>query len=328
MTEDINLSGFEQLNSIGYFTGNFTSMYNEPFAGVFDGDGHRISNLVCRYEGTDNLYGLALFSYVEGENAEIKNLGICDPCVYGNSKAEQIGALAGTLIDGRITNCYVVGGSVHGDKSYVGGLVGNNGGILSNCSVKGCTVSGDSGITGAITGMNGGEIESCFAKASVNGGGRIGGLVGVNKGIIGHSYSQSDIIADSIAGGLAGENWDDISYCYSASTVDADSDIGAFVGENMLSYQYSKCFWDSDLNPGLSGMSDESDPNVIGLPTPEMQKRATFADAGWDMVNVWDIGENQTYPFLRAHLPSDINKDGETNLYDLAILALNWLEEY
>jgi hypothetical protein len=69
------------------------------------------------------------------------------------------------------------------------------------------------------------------------------------------------------------------------------------------------------------------EPNVIGMPTEQMQKRATFADAEWDMVNVWDLGENQTYPFLRMHLPSDINKDDETNFYDLAILAENWLGE-
>jgi len=46
------------------------------------------------------------------------------------------------------------------------------------------------------------------------------------------------------------------------------------------------------------------------------------------MINIWDIGENQTYPFLRKHLPSDINKDGKTDFYDLAVLAEHWLEEY
>jgi hypothetical protein len=77
----------------------------------------------------------------------------------------------------------------------------------------------------------------------------------------------------------------------------------------------------------MNGIGNISDPNLIGLPTAQMQMRSTFADTGWDMVNIWDIGENQTYPFLRKHLPSDINKDGETNFYDLAILAENWLKE-
>jgi hypothetical protein len=58
-----------------------------------------------------------------------------------------------------------------------------------------------------------------------------------------------------------------------------------------------------------------------------MHTRETFSNAGWDMVNVWDIGEGQTYPFLRTHLPSDINKDNETNSLDLAIQAAQWLSE-
>ena len=32
-------------------------------------------------------------------------------------------------------------------------------------------------------------------------------------------------------------------------------------------------------------------------------------------------------PFLRTHLPSDINKDDETNFHDFAILAAHWLNE-
>jgi len=64
-----------------------------------------------------------------------------------------------------------------------------------------------------------------------------------------------------------------------------------------------------------------------GKSTVEMKTLSTFTSAGWDTINVWDIGENQTYPFLRTHQPSDIDKDDETNLFDLAILAQNWLEE-
>jgi hypothetical protein len=45
------------------------------------------------------------------------------------------------------------------------------------------------------------------------------------------------------------------------------------------------------------------------------------------MVNIWDIGENQTYPFLRTHLPGDITKDEQINFCDLGILADNCLKE-
>lgn len=330
MIEDINLAdSFGQLSYIGYFTGNFMSIKNRPFTGVFDGNGHVISNLRRHYEEPNRLHGLALFAFIAGVDAEVKNLGITDPCVFGGTEVEYVSALVGVLDQGKVTNCFVKGGTVRGDWDYVAGLVGFNGGTIFGSSVRDCMLTGG-GIVGAIAGMNGwGEIESCFVRASVNGGGMIGGLVGVNKGIIKQSYSRSSVHANSKAGGLIGENCPDTNvwHCYAASSVDANSSAGSFVGSNCADTDYTKCFWDSEINLELQGFSYGNDPNVIGLPTDEMQIRKTFADAGWDMVNVWDIGENQTYPFLRTYLPSDINKDDETNFFDLAILTAHWLDE-
>jgi hypothetical protein len=51
----------------------------------------------------------------------------------------------------------------------------------------------------------------------------------------------------------------------------------------------------------------------------------TFTDAGWSFVEIWGIGENQTYPFMSIYPAGDINCDGEVNFYDFAILASEWL---
>jgi hypothetical protein len=64
-----------------------------------------------------------------------------------------------------------------------------------------------------------------------------------------------------------------------------------------------------------------------GKTTAEMQTTSTFLEAGWDFVNVWGIGENQTYPYLRKYSAADINRDETVNFPDLAILAESWLEE-
>jgi hypothetical protein len=45
-------------------------------------------------------------------------------------------------------------------------------------------------------------------------------------------------------------------------------------------------------------------------------------------VEIWNIGENQTYPYLRVYLAGDINKDGIVNFKDFAFVALQWMEEY
>jgi hypothetical protein len=64
--------------------------------------------------------------------------------------------------------------------------------------------------------------------------------------------------------------------------------------------------------------------NVAGLTTSQLHQQSTFTD--WDFINVWNMGENQTYPYLRVYLPSDINKDGIVNFLDVAITANQWME--
>jgi hypothetical protein len=58
-----------------------------------------------------------------------------------------------------------------------------------------------------------------------------------------------------------------------------------------------------------------------------MKTMSTFTDAGWNFVEIWGIGENQTYPFLPTDPAGDSNHDRKVDFVDLAILASHWLEE-
>jgi hypothetical protein len=79
------------------------------------------------------------------------------------------------------------------------------------------------------------------------------------------------------------------------------------------------------MNPDINGIGNTTDPNVIGKTTAEMQTESTFTDAGWNFVEVWNIGENQTYPLLRVRPTGDLNHDGRVDFFDVAILADDWL---
>jgi hypothetical protein len=57
-----------------------------------------------------------------------------------------------------------------------------------------------------------------------------------------------------------------------------------------------------------------------------MMVEDTFADANWDFVEIWNIGENQTYPYLRTESAGDLNHDKKVDFADFAILAEHWLE--
>ncbi|GAG96708.1 unnamed protein product, partial [marine sediment metagenome] len=159
---DIDLSGFTgtAFNIIGY---RVSSSDNKPFTSVFDGNGHTIANFI--YDSNDRNH-IGLFGHVEGENAEIKDLGLLDPNVDAGT-GSYVGSLAGRLSAGKITNCYVQGGSISGNV-YVGGLVGRNSyGIITNCYAT-SSVSGDRNI-GGLVGQNLGSINNCYSTASVSG---------------------------------------------------------------------------------------------------------------------------------------------------------------
>ena len=71
-----------------------------------------------------------------------------------------------------------------GTQSIVGGIVGDNSGVLQNCAFRG-TVQGDS-MVGGIAGRNnaGGQIIECSMSGSVGGGSSVGGIAGRSTGLL------------------------------------------------------------------------------------------------------------------------------------------------
>ena len=123
------------------------------FEGIFDGCGFAVTNFINSSAGTD----YALFGYIKGEAALIKNLGV-EGEITGT---DRVAGIAAHLSDGGIKNCWsavdVSGGSV------VGGIAAEaEGGSISNCCSFGY-VSG-SGQTGAIAGSISGKavVDYCY----------------------------------------------------------------------------------------------------------------------------------------------------------------------
>ncbi len=284
MVADINLVGFtgEQFNIIGP---NSTT----PFTGVFDGNGHTISNFT--YESNDFGFWVGLFGYIDDPCAQVRDLGLVEPCVAG---FRNVGAIVGNIERGGVSRCFATGGSVSGTH-----------------------------VTGGVVGANWfGEVVESYSTSNVVGEYEVGGLVGyVECGSVADCYSCGSVSGFQTVGGLLGENnYGIVVNCYARGEVSGETAVGGLIGRREFAV-IEHSFWD------VNSSGEPNSAGGTGLTTAQMQMRNTFAYAGWDMVNVWDIGENQTYPFLRTHLPSDINKDDGTNFYDLAILAGHWLDE-
>jgi hypothetical protein len=276
---DIDLSTYEgtSFNIIG-------TSWDYPFVGVFDGQGHTISNFTYASTGADHIGLFGYVGYYQEEDGTIKNLGLLSPEIDAGT-GWFVGSLVGFNSSSAITNCYVAGGSVEGDYC-IGGLVGGSSGPITNCA----------------------------SSASVVGDDRVGGLVGWTSTLT-NSYAAGSVFGNEFVGGLAG-GCGSITTCYSRGHVTGTTNTGGLVGECRESIANS--FWDIETS-GLLNMCGKQGDDAAGCDdsngksTAEMQTAATFLEAGWDFINetenstkdIWWILEGQDYPRLWWELISE-----------------------
>jgi hypothetical protein len=288
-------------------------MHGRPFSGSFDGGGHTISGLRVFNLGSADA---GLFRSLR--NADIKNLNI-DAVITGYG---SVGVLAGVVEGGRIDNCTVSGRvKGEGESASAGGLAGSIiDGVISNSSSS-VTVTSSYTAGGFIGRKHDGTISGCFATGDVSAYSdddydrvsqvNIGGFVGeMSNGVIKTSYATGDVrINDdvySVIGGFAGLMYPGavIENCYAEGnvTVDWDEfDAGAFAGR--LNRR--------DDNPGTIRNSYAVAKGFffVGRRFGEVENSYSafeieYGDAvfiGWDFNNVWYMSENGL-PKLRAFL--------------------------
>jgi len=279
---DPNLPGRKVFYSavIAPHMGKTYSFEGIPFSGVFDGRGHKISNLTIK-----GVVYLGLFG-VLGSQAEVKDLGMVNVNIFRPS-------------------------SMTGAGDYVGGLAGHNTGSVRYCYVTG-TVSGNIFI-GGLVGNNSGSVAQCYSTVVLDGDSVAGGLVGSNGGNVIYCYSTGAVIGKARLGGLVGANWGAVAQCYSTAVVNGASNVGGLVGRSGLTIMYGdprmlslethaamSCFWDTDTSGQINSAGG------TGKSTIEMHDIKTYLDAGWDFIGessngtseIWHMPENGGYPVL------------------------------
>lgn len=129
------------------------------FGGSFDGQGHTIHNVSI----TDSLSPAGLFGVVQagGSVRSLHVVGTVTPSGDGRS----VGGIAGEN-NGIIEKCSFTG-TVSG-QVYVGGIAGHTGvsGSILACETRGAAIGGS--MTGGITGYNEGLLADCTNSACVN----------------------------------------------------------------------------------------------------------------------------------------------------------------
>lgn len=273
-----------------------------PFTGSFDGNGNTIGDLTINATLRDYM---GLFGYTK--NAAISNLSLVNIDVTGGN---YVGGLVGYNSNSYVSNCYVSGTI---DAGFgIGGLVGGNDDRSTiNLSGARVDVRSDNDVVGGLVGENiDSEITRSYATGSASGKSFVGGLVGTiyAESYITNSYATSDVTGDSEVGGLVGTVQDSaIRNSYAAGIVTGRSILsitGGLIGSQDGVNTVSASFWDTDSSGIVSSAGG------TGQTTDEMRTMSTFTAAGWDFEDIWDIEEDETYPFLRGTDHDNNNGNG------------------
>ena len=261
------------------------------FTGTFDGDGHKILDLIISDDGND-ARGHGLFGGIDGT---VQNLSLdieVDTTGFEASPDARPSAL-GLVFDvptgTKIENVSVSGlATTQDDDSRSGGLLA---GTFDDeeCEIINCTSSvtvtvpnGES--VGGLVGLHdAGTITDSYATGSVEGDENVGGLVGYNDDTLSDSYATGSVEGGENVGGLVGYHNDDtIETSYATGSVSGSSDVGGLVGF-VLFGTVTDSYWDTET----SGQSTSD--GGTGLTTAEMQgSEAETNMEGFDFADVWD----------------------------------------
>ena len=135
LTQDVDMTGITNFQPIGLYSNTdeeYADFYTYSYGGTFNGQGFQILNLSLQtiYEG--GLFGRCY-------RARINNLGMVNVSVSGTG-AQTCGALAGTLMQTQVNNCYVVGKIlVNSNGKFVSQFVGEGAWntVFNNCYTLG-----------------------------------------------------------------------------------------------------------------------------------------------------------------------------------------------
>ncbi len=265
LENDLDLSGHEWI-SIGTVLGGDYPEYS--FCGVFDGQGHVISNLYSHesyIEGADESHNLlrnALFGSVY--NGEVKNLGVADAEIWIDPKDDSAagkGILVVWMGKSKITNCWTSGSIYSGTKieKNIGGIVG--------VTMQGCTISGcysTATLTGNFTNSEGYYTEPNPADWPFD---TIGGIVGAKFNgnlTVTDCWFDGKIVVNSLqaaVGGIVGYTDDQLGSGTVNNCMVTTTDMGVDKDGNTCWVAYAlggtveNCYWPNDTKYGPSPLA-------------------------------------------------------------------------
>ena len=265
LTRDIDLAGYDWM-PIG--TGrNVVSGVQAYFGGIFDGQGHSISNLNINTIGKTTYAEYGLFGLVDVD-AKLKNFTILSGQV--NGLGERTGGVVGYVWSAtieKVTNYASVSGT-----NYVGGIVGQyhswQDDFIQNCANYG-DISGNNCIGGIVGGSDDSSgqqnIHNSVNLGNISGNIIVGGIVGYMRDAnIQGCVNIGDIVSfGNHSGGIVGDiNSGIISNCQVEGNISGQTHHGGLVGkvEDTGSIEILNC----GVNATVSATNNANANGILG----------------------------------------------------------------
>lgn len=185
--------------------------YNDAWGGIFDGQGHTISNLYINNNDQCTGFFGAINSY-SSQRSIIKNIIFENVQVYYNAvnySSQPVGVLASSCSCADISNVQINSGYVKG-MSRLGGVLG----YTKDCSLTSCLnkaeITGSNFVGGIIGWCQDSQIKKCINYGNITGDGECGGLFGRiesrqnNQILISYCANYGNIQGQMAVGGITG----------------------------------------------------------------------------------------------------------------------------
>ena len=277
LTADIDLRDYRWTPiASGDGTGSISNQFS--FQGVFDGNGHYITNMTVntpKYRYTEES---GLFGVVYGNNqgnakkAEIKNLAVTNANVTGPNLS---GILCGATANANITNCFAMG------TSSCAGFIDFAG---PNTTIQNCYSISDFAKAGFIMSSSSADISNCYSAGVVEEAGFI------------YLHSRNATIKNSFSAVAISNNA--YSKCGFAEF--------KVYGSSSDTTSITKCYY-PNIYSGIYRDDNPSTTDLTAKPLSFFKTKSSYttasnwdASAPWDFDNVWDMDANYNdgLPFL------------------------------
>jgi len=290
------------------------SPIGSELTGNVNGLGNIISNYKVQYaqSGTTGAF-LTLGGFIQkvASGASVANLRFVKLVVISAGSFDWVGGVVGEN-NGLVSGTAFKGTIRAGADSFAGGIAAQSryaSATIGNCSARVNLIDRKPSSTlGGLAAENDGTISQSFATGTMTGGAydANGGVAGYNLGAIADSYSLMSIGSgtSSANGGIVGVDFGSgtISTSYAAGAVAGPgSHNGGAVGSNLGGPAFTDVYWDSSVSGTTSGVGSGVSTGIVGETTAQIQ--AGLLPGFSPAIWAENAKRNDGLPYLKSNLP-------------------------